>query len=93
MYCSIYTDKTYGDNWSLLVYTFTTTGGGLVGGSAPFAIIVDSSMVGGILAGGLTPIIIFDLDIVGESRSALGLVGIIRPIQSLMGILGPKGEM
>ena len=51
MYCSIYTDKTYGDNWSLLVYTFTTTGGGLVGGSAPFAIIVDSSMVGGIFWG------------------------------------------
>ena len=86
MYCSIYTDRTYGDNWSLLIYPFTAIGGELVGGSAPFVIIVDSSMVGGILSGGLTPIIIFDLDIVGESRSALGLVGIIRPIESLIGI-------
>ena len=103
MYCSIYADKVYGDNWSLLVYTFTTIGGGLVGGSVPFVIIVDSSMVGGILAGGLTPIIIFGLDIVGESRPAgslskesntlSGLTSVIRTIESLIGIPRPKGEM
>ena len=103
MYCSIYADRTYGDSWSLLIYSFTSTGGIFEGGSAPFAIIVDSSMLRGILGGGLTPIIIFDLNIIGESRSAgslskdsntpLGLTGIIRPIESLIGIPRPKGGM
>ena len=70
MYCSIYADRTYGDNWSLLIHIFTATGGGLVGGLATFIDVVNMSMKGGGLGGGLTPIIIFDLDIVGESRPA-----------------------
>ena len=86
MYSSIYANQTYGSYWSALVCTFTATGGGLVGGSVFFIAIVDSPMVGGEVSGGLASTIIFDLDIVGESRSALGLVGIIRPIESLIGI-------
>ena len=73
MYCSIYADRTYGDNWSLLIYTFTTTGGGLVGGSTTFITMMNMLMQGGALGGGLTPMVIFDLDIVGESRPASSL--------------------
>ena len=70
MYCSIYADKVYGDNWSLLIHTFTSTGGILSGGLTSFIDTVNMFMQGGSLGGGLTPIIIFDLDVVGESRSA-----------------------
>ena len=34
MYSSIYANKTYGDNWSLLIYTFTATGGEALGGGS-----------------------------------------------------------